>query len=259
MSSISPENRIVHARYTGSAWEALSDISGVIISDPVAVSWGVGRIDVVAIGTDYKLYHWQFSGSWTRELVPTGSTFAVGQPALTSSGVSRLDILFRGHDASLYHVSSNGAPPFNVVSTGRTIRSFPAAASSSSTVWSYVVGTDSRLYRGEKVQAGAWMWTNVSSASGAGSTPVLGSPSVYRSPSGMQKVYARITGSQPDQLGQFTLAPLTAPWVFSNQGQSPLLGSPTATNLGAFIVNASQSSLLLDGSGWHSLPGYSER
>jgi hypothetical protein len=75
----------------------------------------------------------------------------------------------------------------------------------------------------------------------------------------VQKVYARISGAQPNQLGQFALTPPSTSWVFANQGQSPLLGSPTATNLGAFILNASPADLLLDGAGWHGLGGYIDR
>lgn len=59
-----PANRPVHAFFNGSSWQATSNLSGVIISDPSAVSWGSGRIDVVALGTDYKLYHWKYNGSW---------------------------------------------------------------------------------------------------------------------------------------------------------------------------------------------------
>ncbi|MGH8474098.1 MAG: hypothetical protein ACREVJ_16980, partial [Gammaproteobacteria bacterium] len=56
-------NQLRRAWPQGSGF-ASAALSGVIISDPAAVSWGPGRWDVVAFGGDYRLYHWSsaFSG-----------------------------------------------------------------------------------------------------------------------------------------------------------------------------------------------------
>jgi len=52
----------------------------------------------------------------------------------------------------------------------------------------------------------------------------------------------------------------SSPWSFSNQGGAPRLDSPIATNLGAFIVEATNQSVWhLTSQGWQSLGGYIDR
>jgi hypothetical protein len=255
-----PTNHIGHATFNGSAWIPAADIGGVIISDPSAVSWGAGRIDVAAVGTDYRMYHWWWNGSWNFEKV-SSSALAVGPLALTSWGPSRLDILFRGHDAGLYHMfTSTGSAPWTQESTGGVIRQFPAATTTTGSLWAYVTGTDSTLYRGQQVSGGSWSWTNVSMSSGSSGTPIAGSPGAFRSPvDGSQRAYARLTASPPSPLGLYALVPPSTTWTFVNQGAGPFLGSPVATDLGAFVLDAGHAAWLLDGAGWHPLGGYIER
>jgi hypothetical protein len=266
-------NNLAHAYYNGSSWVPAVDVSGVIISDPTAISWGLGRIDVVAVGSDhtaspnctstplcwdYKIYHWIYNGTWTRDVI---DVLAVGLVALTSSGPNHLDIFFRGHDANLYHVSSNGTAPYTVENTGAAvsgaIKNFPVAASTTSNTWAYVTGTDNSLYQGQPGQP--WHWSNLSAASGATSIPVLGSPSAYQSGNSAQNIYGRITSSQPDQLGIYSLVPPATTWQFANYGGGPLLGSPTSANLGVFSVDTSHAAWQFDANGWHALGGYLER
>jgi len=250
-----PANQPVHAFFNGSTWQATSNLSGVIISDPSAVSWGSGRIDVVALGGDYRLYHWRYNGSWAPFQQVSPSAQGVGPIALTSSGVNRLDLFFRGFDAGLYHFASNGGPPFTLENTGGIIRGFPAAAAIPGTLFAYVNGTDDQLYQAKQVSGGAWTWTNLSSATGTTGTRVLGSPSVFRASSGTVKTYARVAGNQ---VGVFTFASST--WSFSNPGGPQRVGSPAANSLGAFIVDpANQGTFQLDATGWHSLGGFVER
>jgi hypothetical protein len=248
-----PSNRPVHAYFNGSAWTATSDIGGVIINDPVAVSWGAGRIDVVALGTDYNVYHWRYNGSWAAELVTTGQ--GVGPMALTAPAANRLDIYYRGLGGNLLHVSSNGGPPFSLENTGLFLRNFPAAAAVTGTQWAYYVGTDDRLYEAKQIGGGAWTSISLSVATSTTGTKVLGSPSVYRDASGNVKVYARIAGNQ---VGVFSFNGST--WSFSNPGGVARVGSPAANSLGAFILDpANQSAAQLDAGGWHALGGAFER
>jgi hypothetical protein len=250
-----PSNRPVHAFFNGSTWQATSDLSGVIISDPSAISWGPGRIDVVALGGDYRLYHWKYDGSWTPYELVHPSAQGVGPIALTASGVNRLDIFFRGLDAGLYHIASNGAAPFTLENTGQFMRSFPAATAIPGTLLAYVNGTSDRLLQGKQVNGGAWSWTDIASATGTTGTRDLGSPAVFRASDGTINAYTRIAGNQ---VGVFTFA--NSSWSFRNPGGEQRVASPSANSVGAFAIDPSnQSAFQLDTLGWHSLGGFLER
>jgi hypothetical protein len=233
----------------------------------VAVSWGSERIDVVAIGTDYRLYHWKYDGVWHPAELVHNSARGVGSLAVTSWGPNRLDIFFRGredydyhitHDDYLYHIQSTGGTPFTLTNTGGVIKGFPSAVTTSDSLWVYVTGVDGQLLQARQENGGAWTWSSVSSLSGSTGVRVLGSPSAFRSSSGDITVYARILGNQPDEVGRYVFS--NPNWSFSNQGGAPRLGSPIATNLGAFIVDATNQSVWhLTSQGWQSLGGYIDR
>jgi hypothetical protein len=230
----------------------------------VAVSWGAGRIDVVALGADYLLYHWKYDSAWHPAEPVHNSSLGVGSLAVTSWGPSRLDIFYRGHDAGLYHIQSNGGPPFTLtnISSDFKIKGFPSAVTTSAnnSLWVYVTGDDNQLHQAQQVNGGAWTWSSVSSLSGSTNTWALGSPSAFRSSSGDITVYARILvlGSQPDEVGRYVFS--NSNWSFSNQGGAPRLGSPIATNLGAFIVDGTNQSVwYLSSQDWQSLGGYIDR
>jgi hypothetical protein len=253
-----PSNHPVHAYFDGASWIATLDITGLSIDDPAAVSWGPGRIDVAALGTDYKLYHWRYDGAWHPFEAVSTTAQAVGPLTLTTWGPGRLDILFRGLDGGLYHVRSNGAPPFTVESTGMAIRSLPTALTSPGVLQAFIIGTDDRLYLGQQVNDGAWSWNNLSVTAGASFTPVLGSPSATVTPDGAFHVYARLPGG----LGHFRWTSV-AGWSFDDlvaPPAPPIEGSPVATTLGAFVVSPGSHSLsLFDSAGWHALGGYLDR
>jgi hypothetical protein len=253
-----PFNRITHAFFDGASWALTNNLSGRIISDPVAVSWGGGRIDVIALGADYRLYHWKYDGAWRPAQLVHDSAYGVGSLAVTSWGPGRLDIFFRGHDDHLYHIQSNGGPPYTLTDTGDVIKGFPSAVTTGGSLRVYVTSADDQLLQAQQVSDGAWTWSNVSSLSGSTGVKVLGSPSAFLSPSGEITVYARILGSQTDEVGRYVFS--GSNWSFSNQGGAPKLGSPIATNLGAFIVDATnQSAWHLTSQGWQSLGGYVDR
>jgi hypothetical protein len=251
-----PFGNIVHAVFNGSSWSATGDITGVISGDPSAVSWGSGRIDVVAVGGDYKLHHWAYNGSWTADVIDTGGTFAVGRVALTSWGANRLDVFFRGHDALLYHVSSNGSAPYTVEPAKHSLKGFPTATSKTGTLWPFVIGTNNAVYQGQSTMPGSWAWTNLSSATGSSGTPALGSPGVFRSSGGSIQLYARSTANQ---LGLFSLVPPSTTWHFAAKPGVTVLGSPAAADLGAFVLDTGRAADQLDATGWHALGGVFDR
>jgi hypothetical protein len=236
-----PFNTLTHAYYDGSSWKATSDLWGRVISDPAAVSWGAGRIDVAAIGTDYSLHHWSYSGAWSAGDLVSGTWTAVGQLAITSAGPGQLDILFRGVDATLHHARSNGAPPYSLEATTVAMKGFPAATSTSGVLKAFVTGTDDTLLFGQSTSAGAWSWTNVTSTTGTTSTKVHGSPSAFASASDSASVYARVDGAQTSQLGRYTLA--SGIWTFTDLAGAASVGSPAATAHGALTVDATSAGV----------------
>jgi hypothetical protein len=253
-----PTNHLAHAYFNGTSWAAVNDVaSWTIISDPTAISWGPGRIDVVAVDSLYTVVHWFYNGAWNFEHVTSLSPFAVGPVAVSSWGASRLDIVYRTHGAALAHVySNNGQAPYNVDSSiAAPIRQFPTLTTSPGALWTYVVETDGLLHQGLQINGSSWTWTNVSSAGGQGSAIIPGGPAPFRTPStGAVKVYARTsTGA----LGLFSTPSST--WTFANKGGGPFLSSPVATDLGAYVLDTNHQPWQFDGTTWHALGGYFER
>src|SRR5262249_16737845 len=57
----SPRNEPMHAYYArGAGWKR-KPLEGTLLGDPAAVSTEKGRIDVVAFGRSYALYHWRLT------------------------------------------------------------------------------------------------------------------------------------------------------------------------------------------------------
>ena len=87
-----PGNNLRWAWKTSTGWTSVS-LTGVVVSDPAAVSWGSGRWDVVAFGGDYVPYHWASAqGGFD---APISSLRGVGTPSMISTGPGSLDVVFR--------------------------------------------------------------------------------------------------------------------------------------------------------------------
>lgn len=81
------------------AWGQVSDGTGVrMASSPAAISWGPGRIDIVAKGASGELLHKWHQGMWGNWAVLGGCI--VGTPAMTSMNTGRLDIFSRACNMS---------------------------------------------------------------------------------------------------------------------------------------------------------------
>jgi hypothetical protein len=109
-----PANRVRHAYRSASEWAIQDMPGGVMITDPVATSWGKGRVDVAALGADYRLYHWWWNGGPIVLEQVSNSLRGLGPPTLTTDGVDRLDIVLQGWDRSPIHLSSRGASPWTL-------------------------------------------------------------------------------------------------------------------------------------------------
>ncbi len=257
-----PYNELKHAYRTGSTtWTVSATVFGTVISDPVAVSWAQGRMDVVAIGTDYKLYHWSYvNGAWTIALMHP-SALAVGRLALTTWGTNHLDLFFRGHDRTLHHIeTSTGGAPYTYTPTGWLMKNFPTSMTQNGHVWSYFVGTNDQLYEAYKPAGGVFRLSGISAASGSTGTQVFGSPSAYRTAS-VVRVFANILGNH---LGVFSYS---GGWSLSDKGWGPtngtgVLGSPTNTwpQGGAFMLQEGRNLVHHNGSStWSNKGGYVDR
>jgi hypothetical protein len=83
-------------------WQSAEDWRGRFEASPHAVSWGSGRLDVFARGTDQTLQHWWFDDG------PWGGPESLGgrftdSPAAVSWGSGRLDVFARGTNETLQH------------------------------------------------------------------------------------------------------------------------------------------------------------
>ncbi len=92
-------------------WE---DLGGPIVGSPAAVSWGDGRLDIVAHGEDNQVLHkrWRESqGNWS----PAGTSWhdlggqITGSPVVCSWGSGRLDIFVQGLNHGVWHKSWDNA------------------------------------------------------------------------------------------------------------------------------------------------------
>lgn len=239
-----PTNKLMHAFRTGAGWTTQST-GGVIITDPAAVSWGAGRFDVVALGTDYKLYHWWWNGNAISSELVANNAEGLGPPALVTGGVDQLHIFFRGWDRALYTLRSKGTAPWTLESVGGIMLNFPSAVANTknAVLRAYVRGQSGQLWEASQATIGGpWFWSSISAATGTVATITDGSPSASLA-CGTVVVHIRTASGS---LGTFTLS---GSWSFSNNGGT-LTGSPTATAGGALVRGASAGLWLFDGVNW---------
>jgi len=251
-----PGNHLKHAYWnTGSGW-AIQGMPGqvlpaeITITDPVATSWGAGRFDVVALGANYKLYHWWWSpGNPIKREQVSNTALGIGPAALVSWGINRLDIFFRGWDRAVYHMRSSGSVPWTLDSPGGVILDFPSAVTTGgNTLRAYVRGQNSQLFQAWQTNGGAWHWNSLSAVTRSAGTPLSGSPSATVQ-AGRVKVYMR---TSTGNLSSFTLSGTA--WSFLNH-TGLITGSPTSTPGGAFVRGSGAGLWLFDGSNWTNLGG----
>lgn len=127
-------------------------------SDPGAVAWGQGRLDLFVQGEDGALYHKVYNGGW-------GSTwekldgFLTSAPDAASWGTGHLDVYVRGLDNNLYYRRylngawggwlSAGAPP------GGAMSSPGAVSAAANQIDLFVRGNDNALWH-RRYSNGGW-------------------------------------------------------------------------------------------------------
>jgi hypothetical protein len=102
--------------WTGSSWTNWEDLGGVLTATPAAVSWGQGRIDIFARGSEGHCWHqwWQDGSGWGTWEDLGGqllwADFLGTGPAVTSWASGRLDVFVIGAtDHYLWHKAWTGS------------------------------------------------------------------------------------------------------------------------------------------------------
>jgi hypothetical protein len=128
-----------------SGWQSLQ---GTLASSPDAASWGGGRLDVFARGTDGGLWTISRDGGRWSGWAPLQGVLQTGSgPGAVSWGPGRLDVFVRGTDDALWHRWYSGGRWSGWESLEGVLSSSPDAAS-----WSggrldvFVRGTDNALW-----------------------------------------------------------------------------------------------------------------
>ncbi|MCW5850799.1 MAG: hypothetical protein KIT87_12055, partial [Anaerolineae bacterium] len=235
-----PSNRLMRAFRTTAGWTARS-MGRVIISDPAVVSSGPGHFDVVAFGSDYRLYQW--SGTPSGDSPPRqigGSAIGQGTPSLVTRGPNQLDVFFRGFDRSVYHLQTSDGTGWSIESVGGISLDFPSSVVlPDGSLRVYARGQDSQLWEARPVKGSPWQWASVSGQTG-GQT-VHGSPSAAIQ-DGLVRVHVRTASNT---LATFAYS---GRWTFTSYF-SLITGSPTATSAGAFVRNGDASLAFYYGTG----------
>jgi murein DD-endopeptidase MepM/ murein hydrolase activator NlpD len=129
----------------GETWVRTETLGGQLTSGPGVASWGPGRLDVFARGSNNSLIHkWYSNGWWNWESL---GGIITSDPAAVSWGVGRIDVFARGGDNALWHraYASSGWAAWE--SLGGILTSAPAVASwGTGRLDVFMTGTDSALW-----------------------------------------------------------------------------------------------------------------
>jgi len=102
-------SNLKHAYNQDGKWSDTVSLDTVITSDPAAVSWGDGRLDVFYRQGAQTMGHKYWNGSWGADTVDmTGATFG-SSPAVASWANGRLDLFLRGTDGTVQHKAWDGS------------------------------------------------------------------------------------------------------------------------------------------------------
>lgn len=89
-------------------WSAWTPLNGTVRGAPAAVSWDVGRVDVVVRGTDNAFWLKSFTaGAWTSSFYYLGGTFR-SDPSVMAKASNRLDVVGRALNDTVARRSWNG-------------------------------------------------------------------------------------------------------------------------------------------------------
>ena len=164
----------------GGSWRRPLDRGGALASQPVTVSWGPGRLDAFARGTDNGLWHRAFAdGSWSSWKSLGGRLTSA--PAVASWGAGRLDVFVRGANNAMFQKSyASGSGWSGWANRGGLLTSSPAATSAAPGRIDVVVrgGSNRGYLRSFSSTAGWSSWLNL--GGGMTSQPAVSAPDAGR-------------------------------------------------------------------------------
>lgn len=200
-----------------SIWRALG---GGLTSAPAIASWGPGRLDVFARGTDEAVWQMWSDGQW-RSWTSMGGRIP-GEVSALAPSPNRLDIFVRGMDNAVWQRWWDGSKWNGFVSLGGGIASGVCALGPFPGRWDlFVRGTDGALWL--RTAHNGWSpWTLLGGA-------ITGTPSaVYVD--GRWYVFARGTD------GGLWLCSYTNTWVWERL-DGIIKGEPTAASCGPGCID----------------------
>jgi hypothetical protein len=236
-----PSNQLTRAFPNGRGW-TLEPLGATVITDPVAAG-RPGSFDVVALGPDYRPYHWWSNGAAVLSEPVGNGLRALGPPALLATA-GRVDVFVRGFDRAVHHLRKLGTGPWTDDLVGGTIVGFPTAVATSDpsgTTRSVFVVQDGRLWEAESKNDGPWQWSQV--ASGVAVPRLLGSPSASNAGDAVV-VYARTAAGT---LARFVR--VHDGWAFTDAG-GLVADSPASIGGAAYVVAPGGALWLFDGTRW---------
>jgi len=169
-----------HWKDSGSAWSTQEDLgapAGVsLTTSPSAVAWAPNRLDIVALGSDGRLWHTYYANGWGGWDNPGGASGVQSVPTVISWGPNRLDIFWIDTSSNLRHIAWAGTFWGGVDNLGH-----PSSVSFSSQVravsWGVnrldivARGSDSRLWH-QWWNGSSWgSWDNPAGASTVAARP----------------------------------------------------------------------------------------
>ncbi|KAK3332413.1 hypothetical protein B0T19DRAFT_457184 [Cercophora scortea] len=107
------------------SWE---ELGGILLSQPAAVAWGNGYIDVFVVGTDYQLYDNRYDGSRWSDWFPLGGTLE-STPVVVADPANTFKVYAVGTDSGVYLKEWNGSEFSDWQDLNGTAIWTPAAAS----------------------------------------------------------------------------------------------------------------------------------
>lgn len=127
------------------AWHSPVNLGGQIVGDPDASSWGWGRLDVFARGTNDALHTIYFDGTNWSGWSNLGGPTLTSAPGAVAWGPNRIDVVGRASDGTVAHWWYDGSK-WNIDNLGGPILGSPDISSwSAGRLDVFASGTDGTL------------------------------------------------------------------------------------------------------------------
>src|SRR5262249_504232 len=151
---------VYHKWQDGDRWSAWRRRGHMMISPPDVAAVRPGRLDVLAVGADSRLYHATYQeDAWTGWVSATAENFtAYSVPCLVVDATQRLHAFVVGEGRALYHQNWDGEWSHPLSLEGTAVRPPRAVASPGGRLDVFVVGEDSAVWHRSRQHDEWWPW-----------------------------------------------------------------------------------------------------